>query len=330
MAGLPGNVGWLMAQRQTSGRGTPGTVTSGTTHKVPFAGGNINPDRNFDQLSETDSSRDRGVSYVSSEAIEGSPEFYVRDASVGQWLYGVLGADAVTGTTDKTHTITPATALPYWTIWRNIADTLFERFEDCFVSSLRISADAGSPLRAVAAVQGRKAVRLTADPSTSPAIALESSYVYNYNDATVTLGGGATALVRSFEFTIDNNVARQQTDDVIIYDVVAGRREVSVSFDLIFTTLDEYNKFHYGGVSGTEVDSDIYSTSLLFEFVQGGGVFSSATNGLSLTVPALAYEEFPVTPNPGGDPIVVSVRGVSQRGGSPVCTAVVKNQIAAY
>lgn len=329
MAGLRGNVAWLMAQKQ-SARGTaatpavPAAAVSGA-YKLPFSGGNIGPMRELDNLSETDASRDQGVTYVSSSGVEGSPECYVRDASVGFWLFAALGADAPTGTTPNfTHVFTPANTLPYLTVWRSISDTLFERYRDCKAGSLTISAEAGAPLTVTVGIQGLQASRLTADPSLTPAIPLQSGAVYNYNDAAVTLGGGATALVRSFELTVENNLTRQQTDDVVPYDVVEGTREVSLGFDLIFETLDEYNKFHYGDAAGTTISPNVYTTSAAFTFVKG------TNNEIAFNLPSIAYQEFPIEPDPGGDPIVASVRAVAQRGGSPVVTATVRNQAALY
>jgi hypothetical protein len=146
--------------------------------------------------------------------------------------------------------------------------------------------------------------------------------VYNFNDATITLGGGATALIRSFEFSLENNLTMQQTDDVEPYDVVEGTREIDLSFDLIFETLDEYNKFHFGGAAGVNVSKDIFSTSAVFSFDKG------ANNGISFNFPSIAYQEFPVEADPGGDPVVVSARAVAQRSGSPITTVTVKNQSA--
>jgi hypothetical protein len=318
-----------MLQKQTA-KGTAAAVAAPAAavpgaYKSPFSGGNIGPVREMDNLSETDASRDRGVSYVSASGVEGSPELYVRDASIGQLLHGALGADAPTGTSPNfTHVITPANSLPYFTAWRAIADTLWEQYRDCKIGSLTITAEAGAPLTATVGIQGLQTTRLTADPSVTPPIALQSGSVYNFNEAAVTLGGGATALVRSFELTIENNLTRQQTDDVIPYDVVEGTREVSLGFDLIFESLDEYNKFHYGGAAGTAISSSVFTTSAVFTFNKG------VNNEISFNLPSIAYEEFPVEPDPGGDPIVASVRAVAQRGGSPVITATVKNQAAVY
>lgn len=323
MAGLRGNQAWLMFAKQ-SVKGTPATVAATTTHKVPFSGGNVYPVRETDNLSETDSSRDQGVPFVVTSGIEGSPEVYVRDASIGGLLLGVLGADASVGPTNFVHTITPAATLPYFTFWRNLSSTLWEQYRDVQISSLTVSAEAGQPLTAALGLQGLVPTRLTADPDNTNLAPLASGAVYNYNDATVTLGGGATSLIRSFELTIENNVSRQQTDDVTPYDVVPGVREVSLSFDLIFETLDEYNKFHYGGASGTTISPTIFTTSALFSFDKG------VNNSVAFNLPSIAYTELNPEPDPGGDPIVVSVSAVGVRSGSPIVTATVKNQIAAY
>lgn len=327
MAGLRGNTAWLMAQKQTA-KGTVATYAAASAYKMPFAGGNIGPVRDTDQLSETDSQRDQGVTYLTSGGVEGSPEFYVRDKSIGFWLWAVLGADAVTGTTNFVHTLTPAATLPYITCWRDLSDTLFEQYLDCKVGSLNISVEAGGAMTATAGIQGRQATRLTAAPDNATPQALESDPVYTFNDrpaaGVVTLGGGATALVRSFDLTIENNLARQQTDSFVPIDVYEGTREVTLGFDLIFDALDEYNKFHYGSAAGTSVASTVFTTSAVFTFQKG------TTNQIAFNLPSIAYQELSPEPNPSGDPIVVSVRAVAQRGGSPVVTATVKNQVATY
>jgi hypothetical protein len=326
MAGLKGNVAWLLANKQTV-KGTPAAATAvGGAFKMPLTGGNVGPTKTTDNLSETDASRDRGVTYVQQTGVEGSPEFYVRDASVGFWLHKVLGADAVTGTTNYVHVLTPSNTLPYITAWRNIGDTLYEQFLDCKVGSATISAEAGGPLTIATSIMGRSSTRLTTAPDSATPVAVDNGSVYNFNDVqgAVTLGGSVTALVRSFELSIENNLSLQQTDSSIPYDVVEGVREVSLGFDLIFETLAEYNKFHYGGAAGTTQNPNIFTTDAAFVFTKG------ANNSVAFNLPVIAYEEFPVEPDAGGDPIVASVRAVAQRSGSPIVTATVKNQVATY
>lgn len=321
MAGLPGNRAYLAAAKQT----VKGTPLLTFTDKLFFAGGNIMPTHATDQLAETDSTRQAGDPYITTTGIEGSPEVYVRDASIHHLLEWSLGTVVHTGaSTPYTHTITPGAALPYVTFAKGQGGLLFEQFQDCKISELTISADAGAPLTAALTIMGRSAVRvasewagatgLTGPDSTNP--------VYNFNDATVTLGGSATALVSSFEMTIANNVTSQQTDDSVPYDVADGQLEVSMGFNIIFEDLTEYNKFNYGGAAGTLQSPNIYSTSAVFSFDKG------ANNQVQFTFPKIAYEEFPVEPNAGGDPIVVSVRARAMRNTSGFVTAVVKNGVA--
>jgi len=324
MAGLKGNVAWWALAKQSSGKGTAATSAN---ELIPFSGGNIQVTRETGNLSETDSSRDQGVSYIVRSGVEGGPEAYVRDAYASTLLEAALGTDNKTGTSPNfTHTITPANDLSYYTIWRNQSNTLWEKFTDCMVSELSVKSEAGAPLTFSTSIMGRTPTRLTTDP-TAVAQDLASKTVangavYNYNDATVTLGGSATALIRSFELSINNNVSMQQTDEVVPYDLVPGQREVTLSFDLIMENLLEYNKFFYGSDSGVAASSSIYTTSASFEFIKG------TNNSIKFDIPSLAYEAFPVEPNPNGDPIIVSVRAQAQRGSSPVLTATVKNQTA--
>ena len=426
MAGLRGNqAAWAFA-KQSGGKEFP---NNDYLAQVPFTDGNIQPSREVGNLSETDANRDQGVAFVQTTGVEGAPGTYVRDSCIHHLLEYALGSRSRSDVAapDYTHTITPANALPYVEFYKTLGGTLFERYLDCKVSELTISAEAGQPLTVSLDLLGREAKRLTAAPSdvaevqtvtvtgtptggdyklgfgdqttgvitynssaadvqtalralsnisatgvsvtgsaggpytvtfaneyatvdvplitlddndltggTAPSVTivettpgsaalptLNSTTPLNYNDATVTLGGTSTRLVGGFELAINNNVTAQQTDDSIPYDVVEGLREVTLGFQLIFEDLAEYNKFHYGGASGTAQSRTLAETSATFLLE------IDANNSLSLSLPHLAYQELSPEPDPGGDPIVVDVAAVAQRHATdPVVTAVVENQNA--
>lgn len=327
MAGLPGKQAWIAAGKQTA-KGTT-AVAAKVCAQWPLTDGTIAPTRDNDNLSETDDSRDAGATYIKQTGVSGNPSVYVRDNSIDVLLASAMGTVVDSGSMPNyIHTITPATALPYVSFWRMIGNLLWESFTDCFVSDLTLKAGAGEPLTCQATIMGLTPVRLASDPSAGwtgpPIVALENGFVYNYNNAVVTLGGSTTLLISSFEFTLTNNVTLQQTNGAVPYDVVPGTREVDVSFDLIFENLTEYNKFHYGSGSGTTEVGALYSTSLEFTFSNG------ANNSIDITIPLFAYEEFPVQANADGSPVTVSVRGQAQRGapGVALCTWIVKNQKA--
>jgi hypothetical protein len=323
MAGFSGKSAWIAGAKQTA----KGSVAAAPLFANAFSGGNIAPVLATDRLSETDSSRDQAAAYITTSGVEGSPELYVRPESLGFWLTGVLGNTVSTGSTPNyTHTIKPGQTLPWLTLWRNIggAGALFERFQDCQAGSITIAAEAGQPLSATVGVQGLIPTRLTVDPLGS--LTLDSDVPFNFNNAAITLGGASTRLIRSFSLTVENNLERQQTDDVVPYDITAGQREISLSFDLLFEDLTEYNKFYYGGATGTAISPNIFTTAANFTFTL------DANNEIAFDLPSIAYEEFPAEPDPAGGPIVSSVRAVAQKatGVTDLLTATLKNQTASY
>jgi hypothetical protein len=313
MAGLRGNQAyWGWGKQSVKGTAAP------VAFKTPFSGGNIAPTRSIAQLSETDTSRDEGVSYVEQTAIEGSPEMYVRDSNLHSLFDLALGGTVTTGgPTNYSHAATPANTLPYATFYKMLGGLLYESYEDCLVSELTISADTGGALTAAISLVGRKAVRLAAEPD---ALVIPSSTsVFNFNEATVLRDYVGTSLISNFELTFSNNVTAQQTDSAIPYDVVPGQRSVTVGYDMIFDDLTAYNTFHYGSGAGTTQTDAINTTPLTFLFTKGAET-------VSFSIPNAAVEEFPVEPDPGGDPVVASVRTRAQRVvGTPVITSVITN-----
>ena len=320
MAGLRGNQAYLVGAKQTA-KGTPATKWQDTFFYT--SNSSISPSKQIGQLSETDNTRQAGNNFVQTTGVEGSPQVYVRDASIGHLLEYVLGGVANSGTVSEyKHVYTPAATIPYCMFGRGIGATLYEQFNDCMVSDLTISAGTASPLTAQATIMGLSAKRLASEWTAELAPPAASTLSpYNFNEAVVKIGGTETRLVSSFNMTISNNVTVQQTDDSIPYDVVPGTFQVTMGFDLIFENLKEYNKFHYGGEAGTEQKNEIFTTTALFEFSKG------AKNKVNFEFPQLAYQTFPVDPDPGGAPVTVSVTAAAQRGGSPFVTAEVLNAV---
>lgn len=318
MAGIRGNQAYLLSAPQTG----KSVAIAKWKNKHYFSGGSIMPSKSVEQLSETDASRDQGDNYVTQTSVEGAPEVYGRTTTIHTLLEYVLGARETTGAGPYTHVLTPADALPYVTFGRMQGGVLFEEFTDCKVSEATFSAGTASPLTAALTVVGRGAVRKTEEwsgelaPPAAPTIA-----PVTFNNATVKLGGVETRLASSFEATFSNGVTAQQTDDSVPYDVTEGLRSCTLGFDLIFETLTAYNEFHYGAAEGTTQGTTLPSTSAEF-------IFTLGADSVTFKFPKLVYEEFPVEPDPGGDPIVVPVRARAQRHAEGLMNATVMNTSA--
>ncbi len=322
MAGLRGNQAYWVAAAQTA-KGAEPTKWQDT---YLFTDGNISPKRETDQLSETDSSRNTGDLFVTQTGTEGQPAAYARTASIHHLLEYALGTAAHEGTAEAgyTHKVSSAAALPYITLGKGQGAVLFEQFNDCKVDELALSWSTGQPGTVSMSVMGRGAVRKTeawkealAPPTTSTLPAL------NFNGATVKIGGAETRLVSSFELTISNNLAVQQTDDAIPFDIVEGPLAVTLGFDYIVEDLKQYNLFNYGAEAGTTQSADIYTTeNLTFEFAG-----SNAKNKLKLIIPKTAYTEYPVEPDAGGAPVTAAVRGAAQRHAEGFVQCTISNEI---
>lgn len=318
MTGILGSKAYLVAAKQSAKAVEP----TKWQDKYFFEGGNIEPTQGTDQLAETDDNRNAGDFFVTQTAVEGTPEVYVRDTNIHHILEYGLGTAEHSGAVNFVHKLTAATSLPYVTFGKGQGGLLFEQYNDCKVDELTISAGTAAPLVVSAAIKGRSSVRKTSEWSAELAPpAAATAAPLNFNQALCKIAGAETRLISSFECTISNNLTLQQTDDSVPLDVVEGTLAVTLGFDLVFESLAEYNKFHYGGEAGTTQNPSIFTTSASFLFEVG------VNNSLLLTFPKIAYTEFPVEPDPGGAPIVVSVRAAAQRHAEGFVKAEVKNQV---
>jgi hypothetical protein len=323
MAGLPSNNAWLAVTKQAA-KGTPPATAQ---YKMPFTSGSAAPERVIDHLAETDNNVDQGIAYVSRFGAAGNPGVYARVPEAGLLLLGSHGTDTPSGAGPYLHVLTLASALPYLTFWRMQGGVIWERLNDCQISSQTIKCGAGEPLVIESNFIGRDGLRLAADPAA--AVNFSTNAPLSFNDATVTVGSaGAVSTVSSFELTIDNALTQQQTDAAIVYDLArSGPRTISLSYDMIFENKDDYTAFHTGTTTGTTQSTTVYkSPSTIFNFA------FDATNAIKFDLGAnFAWEEFPLEPDSSGAPLVVAVRGTMQRPASGSgLTTTVTNSVATY
>ncbi len=320
------NVAWVQGGKQ-SAKGTPATDVTGYHWRTRLASDDrISPRAETAVFAETDGSRDAPNSEKVSGGAEGSFGFGVRDSFFHKIAEMVIGTASLTttGSTNYVHTIksdtaAPVTTMDYYSIQQMLGNTLWERFSDMVANEFTVTVEAGGFMTATVGMLGRTPLRLTSAP-TGPAEAADS--VYQFNDAAVSIGGSASGLVRSMNLTITNNLQLLQTDDVVPYDVAVGSREVTLGFDMLFETLDHYNLFHYGSTSGTTQSAATAVTDLNFLFTKG------ANNSIEFDFDSVNYEEFPVAPDTGGEPIIVSARVRARRNASGLVKIIVKNQTA--
>jgi Phage tail tube protein len=328
------NVAWAAVGEQVA-KGTPlATVKAFKTRLASDA--RINPRAETAVFAETDGSRDAPNSEKVTGGAEGGFAFGVRDSffhKVAEWTIGT-GSKATTGTTNYVHTIsspqaTPVTDMKYLTVDQALGGTTaslvagatsqIEQYSDMVINELSVTVEAGGFMTASLTLSGRVPTRLGTAP---PALAEAGDALYQYNDAAVSLGGSGTGLIRSMNMTIGNNVQLLQTDDIVPYDVHVGTREVTLGFDMLFENFDHYNTFHFGSTTSANQSAATTVTDLNFLFTKG------VNNSIEFDFDAVNYEEFPIAPDTGGDPIIVSARVRARRNTNGLTKIIVKNQTA--
>lgn len=329
------NVAWAAVGEQVA-KGTPlATVKAFKTRLASDA--RINPRAETAVFAETDGSRDAPNSEKVSGGAEGGFAFGVRDSffhKVAEWTIGTGSRATVASAPNYTHTIsspqaTPVIAMKYLTVDQALggaaasgagAVSQVEQFSDMVIGELGVTVEAGGFMTANVSMMGRTPTRLVVDP---PVLAEANDAVYQFNEAAVSLGGSATGVVRSMNLTIGNNIQLLQTDDIVPYDVHVGQREVTLGWDMLFENWDHYNAFHYGTAAGTTQSGATTVTDVNFLFTKG------VNNSIEFDFDSVNYEEVPVAPDTGGDPIIVAARVRARRNTNGLTKIVVKNQTLA-
>lgn len=287
---------------------------------------NVDVQQSLDDL--TGGSR-AGVNVTRSGVMSGI-EFSTRAfaSSVGLWLFGALGAKAVTGSGPYTHTFTPATSdVPYLTGF-GVLDNNIYSVQDYKVDEFSVSFDGPAPV--TVAVSGMGTVlgfpvsfSPTTDESYSTAMRpVGGTFSIDVDGAS---GTSATARVTAGEVTISNNLdpimlATSITPD----DNMVGRMEVSCSFDIIPDDLAIWRTIVTGSSAGTTAASSPLFGTFSIQFTDG-------TSTLTLAASKVAFVcDFP-SADPAGGAVTLSLEGIAvQPESGQIVTATLVNSTATY
>ena len=319
MPGIPGNAYTLSVGKQTA----KGTANTTGLYKKKVTGGGMDAGREFVQLEETDASRQQGASIAVGASVTGSPSYYLRPDEFGFAAYAALGATAMSGAgADKTHTATPASSTPYFTLIEAYnTSTLINQFKDSVCTGLHISGSAGGVIEYTEDWTSLSYLGGGADT----ALAVPTQQPIVYPEVTVTRGGAAPLTVEDFSIDIENGGDVLQGDGAMLpYDYVWGKLEVSGSMTMLFENDQDYRRFLTGSTSGTAFTTTIASQTLSINCVR------SAILGVEFVFAGVVLSGYDISPDPGGDPIRASIEWYSnpQAAIADYISIKTKNQVA--
>lgn len=302
MALHPGNNASLWVGKQ-SAKGTPqGTAA----HRIAFAGGDIAPVTDIVRARETDSSRQEGDPYKVAHSVQGSPEHYFRVDDFIFHAYAALGSVSTTGTTDKTHTITPAAggALNYYTLHKSLDGEIIDQYDDCRCAALSVRGSSGGLLTYTPTWYGLSSTFGDSAPTGD----LETALIMSWPNVTCSIGGSAPGTVREMELTISNGGGPVPGDiGMAMFDWVPGILSVTGRLLLAFETDDSYRKFHTGTTGGTEASTTNGTDDISIT------VLETAVRKVIFALNDAFYTAVEVAPDPGGDPMTMAVSFTAKR-----------------
>lgn len=283
---------------------------------------------------EIGGSRDIPDAQLGPISYSGEFDMYARMDSLPTFARGVLGTEAVTGTSllGYTHTITPGDTLPWLSVEEKIGNG-YETFKytDAKVNTLHLEADAGGYLMATAGL-----IALKQELTTATAVASQrrdaSPLVVGTN---ITVAwNGVTLPAKSFSMDINNNL---EDDDfrlgsLFLGDLTEKRREVTMGVTIRPNDATLWKTAMWGGPSATvplgqSFKDDVLVTIATYEDIPGANAGVKYTTTITIPVATIA----PFSLDPSGDDVIehdIEIRALRPSLATAIVTMAIKNSYA--
>lgn len=252
--------------------------------------------------------RDRTGAVAGGYAIAGGFGGYARVSDLGILLEMALSdtectADGSTGIT----TIVPTDYLDWWTIEKNVGDTLYLWLVNAKMNSLTISVNAGEIANYTTDWVVTTEKKIAAEDANTP------SYVGDdllaFHGGLIKLGGSEYTNMESIEVAINNGLSNDEYTvhpSRFLNNVTEGARTFDLNFNQVFQTADDYANYTYGAVGRTSPGYDLYEDDVYFLLMNAQSK-ADATQWLEFHFPRVMFGGLPVTLASGR--IVVSNTG---------------------
>ncbi len=247
-----------------------------------------------------------------------SLEMYALPESLGLLLMGAFGGVSTDGPGPYDHTFSPATSLPYLTVFGEHNSDGWS-VEDARVDTLEISWDGTGSAEVSAELLGRRITPgswtyAAHEHSTAPLRGVGGTFEVD----------GQAARVMSGSLSIANNLeALVLSRDVQPDDVVVGGSEVTVSLTVAAESLDLWRSILTGSAGGTDPSETPFQADAKLTLVSG-------TDSLEVDVTEGVWlAEFPEA-DPDGGPVELELEGIVLENATAGITALLTNGVADY
>lgn len=302
-----------------------GQVVTSPQYWLDVTGGDIGPNPEVERRSETGLGVDVGEQYIRVLSGGGDANVILRPSTAPLLFYGLLGAKAVTGASAPyTHTITAASVKPFFTVFKSMGGTLYEKYSDCHFTGGNVQwspgGDVTMDLTILALAFNRSTVAYTGGTYSA------TEQPFRYPSAVMTVNSVVQNNIGEGNINFEWASTAIQTNAITNSYLEPGSREITGSWNEVWETVNRYAEMYYGSSGGTTASPTQFEAPINF-------VFPHATAGQSLTIsaPRFKFGTGQPTPDPGGDPMRLPIAGSIERPASgSIATAAIANAVASY
>ena len=254
--------------------------------------------------------RDRTGAVAGGYAISGGFGGYARTTDLGLLCQMALSNNesacepsASTGIS----TVVPTDYLDFWTIEKNVGDTLYEWLINAKMNSLTISVNQGEIANYTTDWVVTTEKKIDSGDAGTPSYADDS--LLAFHGGLLKLGGSQYNNMESVEIAINNGLSNDEytvQPSRFLNDVTEGARTFDLNFNQVFQNADDYANYTYGAVGRTTPGYDLYEDDVYFILMNAQSKVD-ATEYIEFFFPRVMFGGLPVTLASGR--IVVSNTG---------------------
>jgi hypothetical protein len=254
--------------------------------------------------------RDRTGAVAGGYAISGGFGGYARTTDLGLLCQMALSSDESScepsGSTGIS-TVVPTDYVDFWTIEKNVGDTLYVWLVNAKLNTLTISVNQG------------EIANYTSDWVVTTEKKIESTYAETptyaddnllaFHGGLLKLGGTPYDNMESVEIAINNGLSNDEytvRPSRFLNNVTEGARTFDLNFNQVFQDADDYATYTYGGLGRTTPGYNLYEDDVYFLLMDAQDK-AAATEYIEFLFPRVMFGGLPVTLASGR--IVVSNTG---------------------
>jgi hypothetical protein len=306
-------------------------------YRFPVTGGGLSGEKVISPIEETAQGRVLNTSYVGAINVDGAPSLAARPDILGLLLYGVFGAQSVTGVADPyAHEFTLADEQPYFTCWKRVgpvaAGGYYEKYRDCKITALSLASAAEGIVIVTPTIMGLRVANAAAAADDVEIDAGSVVFAHHHGEGSMLIEGAAVSSISDLTIEIGGDATRIRGTSLYGSHVAEQRRNIRIdATQLVDWALAR--RIMYGNAAPADAAApsgtvlELGAPGLDFQYVIPG----TPARSLRFQAPRTQVSADAIEPNTDGSPLEMVVHyDVYQPETGSALTATLQNGVATY